>query len=150
AYQEMSSAGNVEELPDVIKSPLIQALRTELAELERQGAALEAKGYLQGHPEQVRLRTQIEGTRQKIALESRRIVRAAQNEYQVAASQESGVASALEAAKAEAQDLARRSVKYDALKRDLEASRTLSDNILTRQKQTDVARDLQASNVHVI
>src|SRR5262249_25037359 len=106
AYREMSSAGNVEELPGVLKSQLIQTLRTELAELERQGAVLEAKGYLQNHPEQVRLRTQIEGTRQKIAAESRRIVRAAQNEYQVAASQESGVASALEGAKAEAQDLA--------------------------------------------
>jgi capsular exopolysaccharide synthesis family protein len=148
-YQAMSG-GNVEELPDVLRSPLIQTLRTELATLERQGAVLEAKGYLQEHPEAVRLRSQIEGTRQKIAIEARRIVRAAQNEYQVALSQEGGVAAALEAAKAEAQDLSRRSVKYDALKRDLEASKTLSDNILTRQKQTDVARDLQASNVHVI
>ena len=150
AYEEMRSATNVEELPDALKSPLITTLRTELALLERQGAQLEAKGYLQEHPEAVRLRSQIEGMRQKIALEARRIVRAAQNEYQVAVSQEAGVAAALEAAKAEAQDLARRSVKYDALKRDLEASKALSDNILTRQKQTDVARDLQASNVHVI
>ncbi len=149
-YEEMRSVTNVEELPDVLRSPLIQTLRTELALLERQGAQLEAKGYLQEHPEAVRLRSQIEGTRQKIALEARRIVRAAQNEYQVAVSQEAGVAAALEAAKAEAQDLARRSVKYDALKRDLEASKVLSENILTRQKQTDVARDLQASNVHVI
>jgi capsular exopolysaccharide synthesis family protein len=148
-YQAMSG-GNVEELPDVLRSPLIQTLRTELATLERQGAVLEAKGYLPQHPEAVRLRSQIDGTREKIATEARRIVRAAQNEYQVALSQEMGVAGALEAAKAEAQDLARRSVKYDALKRDLEASRVLSDNILTRQKQTDVARDLQASNVHVI
>ncbi len=148
-YQAMSG-GNVEELPDVLRNPLIQTLRTELATLERQGAVLEAKGYLQEHPEVVRLRSQIEGTRQKIALEARRIVRAAQNEYQVALSQEGGVAAALESAKAEAQDLSRRSVTYDALKRDLEASKTLSDNILTRQKQTDVARDLQSSNVHVI
>jgi capsular exopolysaccharide synthesis family protein len=150
-YEQMREVGNPEELPEeAIHSPLIQSLRTELASLERQGAQLDAKGYLDEHPEVQRLRQQIEGTRQKIAFEARRLVRAAQNEFEVAASQEARVADALEAAKGEALDLSRRSVKYDALKRDLEASKRLSESILARQKQTDVARDVKASSVHVI
>jgi capsular exopolysaccharide synthesis family protein len=83
-------------------------------------------------------------------MEARRVVRAAENEYRVAADQEERIAGAVEAAKAESLDLAQRGLKYDALKRDLEASQTLSDNLMARQKQTDVARDLQASNIHVI
>jgi capsular exopolysaccharide synthesis family protein len=102
------------------------------------------------HPEVVKLTSQIEGTRQKIALEARRIVRAAENEYRVAADQEERIAGAVEAAKGESLDLAQRGLKYDALKRDLEAIQTLSDNLMARKKQTDVARDLQASNIHVI
>jgi capsular exopolysaccharide synthesis family protein len=149
-YRQMQSAANPEELPEAISSPLIQGLRTELAGLERQGAQLEARGYMAQHPEMVKLASQLEGTRQKIALEARRIVRAAENEYRVAADQEERIAGAVEAAKAESLDLARRGLKYDALKRDLEASQTLSDNLVARQKQTDVARDLQASNIHVI
>jgi capsular exopolysaccharide synthesis family protein len=149
-YRQMQSASNPEELPEAISSPLIQGLRTELAGLERQGAQLEAKGYMAQHPEMVRLASQIEGTRQKIATEARRIVRAAENEYRVAADQEERMAGAVEAAKAESLDLAQRGLKYDAFKRDLEASQTLSDNLMARQKQTDVARDLQASNIHVI
>ena len=149
-YQQMQATGNPEELPEVIASPLVQALRTELASLERQAAQLGAKGFLDEHPEMVKLRQQIEGTRQKIALEARRLVRAAQNDYRVAAAQEASASAALESAKTEAQDLSRRSLKYDALKRDLEASKKVSASILTRQKQTDVSRDVQASNVHVI
>jgi polysaccharide biosynthesis transport protein len=149
-YLQMQSVGNAEELPDVIRSPLIQSQRTELATLERQNAQLMAKGYLEEHPEAVKLREQIEGTRQKIAAEAQRIVRAAQNDYRVAADQERRVSGALEGAKGEALDLSRRALKYDALKRDLDASQRVSDSLVVRQKQTDVVRDVKASNVHVI
>jgi capsular exopolysaccharide synthesis family protein len=146
----MGSTRNPEELPEVLASPLIQTQRSELAALERQSAQLSAKGYLNGHPEVARLQQQIEGTRQKIAGEAGRVVRAAQNDYRVAAAQEESAAAALEAVKAEALDLSRRGVRYDALKRDLDASKTVADGLLARQKQTDVARDVRASNVHVI
>jgi polysaccharide biosynthesis transport protein len=149
-YLQMQRTGNPEELPEVIRSPLIQTLRTELATLERQGAQLQAKGYLEQHPEAVKVREQVEGTRQKIAGEARRIVRAAQNDFLVAADQERRVGGALEGAKDEALDLEKRALKYDALKRDLDASQRVSDSLVVRQKQTDVVRDVRASNVHVI
>lgn len=148
-WQQMQSAGNPEELPEVIRSPLIQSLRTELATLERQATQLSDR-YLDQHPEVVKLRQQIEDTRQKIALEARRIVRAADNDYQVAVAQEASVAGALEGAKREALDLSQRAISYDALRRDLDASQKLSESLLARQKQADVARDVQASNIHVI
>jgi capsular exopolysaccharide synthesis family protein len=146
----MQAAPNPEELPGAISSPLIQSLRTELAGLERQRAQLEAQGYLSQHPEMVNNTTQIDDTKQKIAAEAQRIVRAAGNDYRVAAEQEEKIAGAVEAAKVESLDLARRGIRYDAFKRDLQASQTLSDNLVARQKQSDVARDLQASNIHVI
>jgi capsular exopolysaccharide synthesis family protein len=149
-FQKMQAAPNPEELPEAISSPLIQGLRTQLAELERQKTQLEAQGYLSRHPEMVKITTQIDGTREKIATEAGRTVRAAENEYRVAAEQEDKIAGAVEGAKAESLDLAQRGLKYDALKRDLQASQSLSDNLVAREKQTDVARDLQASNVHVI
>jgi capsular exopolysaccharide synthesis family protein len=149
-YREMRSTGNAEELPQAIESPLIQGLRSELASLERQAAQLAARGFLDQHPEVAKVRQQIEGTRHKIAFEARRVVRAAENDYRVAAAQEASAAAALEAAKNEAQDLSRRGLEYDALKRDLEASKQVSASILTRQKQTDVSRDVQVSNIHVI
>jgi capsular exopolysaccharide synthesis family protein len=64
--------------------------------------------------------------------------------------QEGSAAAALEAATREAVELSRRSLKYDALKRELEASKRLSENAITRQKQTDASQNVPASNVHII
>jgi capsular exopolysaccharide synthesis family protein len=147
--RQMQGAGNPEELPEVIRSPLVQTLRTELAALERQEADLSQR-YLDEHPQVLKVRQQIRDTRAKIAAEARRIVRAAQNVTQAAAAQEASLAGALEAAKREGEDLSRRGLKYDELKRDLEASQRLSESLLQRQKQTDVSRDVKVSNVHVI
>jgi succinoglycan biosynthesis transport protein ExoP len=149
-YSQMQGAANPEDLPGVIDSPLIQSLRTELANLERQGAQLEAKGDLARHPEMIRLNRQIRETRQKIALEARRIVQGARNDFAAAQGEESKIAEALDAAKGESLELAKRGLRYDALKRDLEASQTLADQLVARQKQSDVARDIRASNIHVV
>lgn len=149
-YTEMQQAANPEELPGVLESPLVQGLQAELANLERQSAQLAARGFLAQHPEAVRLRQQIDATRQKIALEAQRVVHAARNDYDAAASEEARVAGALEAAKNESLELAKRGVRYDALKRDLVASQNLSDQLTARQKQTDVVREIRASNVHVV
>ena len=149
-YGQMRGVRDAEALPGVIASPLIQTLHAELANLERQGGQLAAKGYLEQHPEAVRLSQQIDATRRKIALEAGRIVEAARNDYEAAAGQEARIAEALETAKAESLDLAKRGLRYDVLRRDLEASQTLADQLVARQKQTDVARDIRASNIHVV
>jgi capsular exopolysaccharide synthesis family protein len=147
--RQMQSATNAEELPDVVRSPLVQSLRTELGALERQQQQL-AQRYLDEHPEVVKVRRQIEDTRAKIAVEARRVVRAAANDTRAAQEQEAAAAGALAGAEAEAHALSRRAVKYDELKRDLEASQNLSESLLARQKQTEVGREARVSNVHVI
>ena len=149
-YRQMQSTSNPEELPGVIASPVVQALRAEQAALERQNTQLLSKGFLEEYPEVVKVRQQIEGTSQKIASEARRIVRAAENDYQAAAAQERSASVALETTTREAVELSRRGLRYDALKRDLEASKRMSENILARQKQTDASRNLPASNVHIV
>jgi succinoglycan biosynthesis transport protein ExoP len=147
--RQMQGAGNPEELPDVVRNPLVQSLRTELGALERQQQQL-AQRYLDEHPEVVKVRRQVEDTRAKIAAEARRVVRAAGNDTRAAQEQEAAAAGALASAEAEAHALSRRAVKYDELKRDLVASQRLSESLLARQKQTEVGREVRASNVHVI
>jgi capsular exopolysaccharide synthesis family protein len=147
--RQMQGTRNPEELGDAVKSPLVQSLRTELGALERQQAQLSQR-YLDEHPEVVKVRRQIEDTRAKIAAEARRVVSAAVNDTRAAELQEASAAAALAAAEGEARTLSRRAVKYDELKRDLAASQRLSESLLARQKQTEVGREVRASNVHVI
>ncbi len=150
SYGQMLASRNPEDLPGAIESPLVQSLRNELANLERQGAQLAARGNLEKHPDVIRLNEQIENTRQKIALEARRIVQGARNEVEAARDEENRVAGALEATKAESQDLEKRGQRYDVLKKDLDASQALAGQLVARQKQTDVAREIRASNIHVV
>ena len=49
-YNQMRRASNPEELPDVMRSPLVQSLRIELANLEREKAQL-LERYGEQHPE---------------------------------------------------------------------------------------------------
>jgi len=147
-YRQMQAARDPEELPDALRSKLIESLRIDLARLERDLAERRQR-YLEHHPEVLRVRTQIDETRRTIAAESARIVRAAQIDYEAVAAQEKGVAEALEAAKSDTLDLQRRGVQYDSLKRELEAGKEVLNSLLARYKQADVAQALESSNLRV-
>lgn len=146
--RRMQAARDPAELPEALRSKLIESLRVDLARLERDLAERRQR-YLDHHPEVVRLQSQVEDTRRSIAEESARIVRAAEIDYQTAAAQEGSVAGALEDTKAEALDLQRRAVQYDSLKRELEAGKEVLNSLMSRHKQADVAQALESSNLRV-
>ena len=126
-WRQMASARNPEELPEVMRSPLVQSLRIELASLERQEAQL-LERYLDQHPEVVKVRKQITDTRVKIRAEAQHVIRAAENDYKAAAAQERSVEDALEAAWLEDPPASERAFATGdvLLERGLEATRELS------------------------
>jgi polysaccharide biosynthesis transport protein len=148
-FREMHGATSVEDLPEVLRSPVVQALRIELASLGRKEAQL-AERFMDEHPEVLQVRKQIDETRRRLRAEAERVVQAAESDYRTAASQEASVLAAIEATKAEALDLARRSGPYDSRKREQDAARTVLDSLLTRAKETDVAQELKASNIRIV
>lgn len=148
-YRQMRTVRETEELPGVIRDPLIQSLRLDLANLERKEAEL-LESYLEQHPEVIKVRKQIQETRAKVRTESQRVISAAENEYKAAAAQEGSVASALEATKQQALDLSRRSVQYDSVKREMDASTQVLNSLLARHKETDVTQDLKSSNIRIV
>jgi polysaccharide biosynthesis transport protein len=148
-HGQMQRAPNPQELPEVMRSPVIQGLRGNLAELERQEAQLLEK-YLTNHPQVQKVRSQIEQTKRKIAFESESIIRSASNAYHAAAASEASVSNDLEGAKAEALDLSRRSVQYDSLKTEGDAAKGVLNSLLARHKETDVVSELKATNIRVV
>jgi capsular exopolysaccharide synthesis family protein len=148
-WRQMASAPNSEELPEVMRSGVVQSLRIELANLERQQAQL-LERYLDQHPEVVKVRNQIQDTRAKIRAEAQRVIRSAENDYKAAAAQEASVSSALEAAKEEALQLSARAVTYDSQKREVDAALQVLDGLMSRSKQTDVASELKSTNIRIV
>jgi succinoglycan biosynthesis transport protein ExoP len=148
-WRQMSNAPNPEELPEVMRSGVVQSLRIELATLERQQTQL-LELYLDEHPEVVKVRNQIEETRRKIRAEAEHVIRSAENDYLAAAAQEESVASALEAAKQEARQLGLRAVSYDTQKKEVDAARQVLDSLMSRSKETDVAAELKSTNIRIV
>ena len=148
-WRQMASASNPEELPEVMRSGLVQNLRIELANLERQQAQL-LERYLDQHPEVVKVRNQIQDTRGKIRSEAQHVIRAAENDYKASAAQEASVAAALESAKQEALDIGRRAVSYDTQKREVDAAKQVLDSLMSRAKETDVTSELKSTNIRVV
>ncbi len=148
-WRQMANAPNPEELPEVMRSGLVQNLRIELANLERQRTQL-LERYLDEHPEVVRIGTQIEETRTKIRSEAQAVIRAAENDYLAAAAQEASVASALEAAKLEARQLGTRALSYDTQKKEVDAAKQVLDSLMSRSKETDVAAELTSTNIRIV
>jgi succinoglycan biosynthesis transport protein ExoP len=148
-YNQMQGSPNPGELPEVMRSPLVQSLRIELAGLEGQDALLLEK-YMEPHPEVQKVRSQIQDIRRKLQAEAQRVIRAAENDYRAAAAQEASVAGALEAAKAEITALSRRATQYDEKKRDVDAAQRVLNDVVSRSKQSGITSELRVSNISIV
>ncbi|HZJ69894.1 MAG TPA: exopolysaccharide transport family protein, partial [Planctomycetota bacterium] len=147
-FREMKGTANPLELPDVLRNPVITQMRVEQGNLERRLAMLDEK-YMDQHPEVVRVRNQLEETRRKIDEEAGKVVRAAENDAAAALAQELNLGQALDEAKAEYESLSRRTVSYDAARRDLDAAKAVLASLTGRMKETDVAQGLRAVYVRM-
>lgn len=150
-YNQIATLGpdRLESFPLVLGSGPVQALKTELAALQKEEALL-AESLGDRHPEMVRVRGQIRATQDKIRAEIRNVARAAETEYRTALARESRLAASLESVKGEAQDTNRKSIEYVALQRELDTNRQLYQDLLTKTKQTGLETELKTTNIRVI
>jgi polysaccharide biosynthesis transport protein len=119
-FEQMRRSAQPEDLPEVTKSPLVQAQLLDLANLERRESQL-LETYLDQHPEVIQVRSQIRDAKEKLRAASARVVRGAESDYQAAASQEANISAALEATKAELVELERRAIPWRATRRRMSA-----------------------------
>jgi polysaccharide biosynthesis transport protein len=133
----------------VLQSSLIQSLREQQAEVERQAAEL-AQEYGDMHPQMINMRAEAEDLRQKIAEEVDRIVQGLGNEVGVARAREGTLAAALDRLREEVGQANTYEVTLRALEREAEASRALLETFLARSKETGSQEDFQQADATVI
>ena len=148
-YIQMASAARPEELPSVVQSSVVQSLRVQHADLERELAEMR-KRYLEQHPDVIVAQERVREVERRIAAEMQRIIRAAENDYRATLAQEESVRQALDDVKRETLALSRSAVEYDARALELQAGRDVLDSLVSRHSQTDVARELDASGIRVL
>jgi len=145
-------AGNseiIESIPAVVANQLIQDLKSQYVALAAEQYKL-AKKYGPEHPTMVRLSSEIQGVKRKIAQEVKNIARSIETEYRVALAKEKSILKAMEEKKSEALKLNKKQIEYNALKREVETSRSLYESLLKRVKEAGLTEGLELTNLMIV
>jgi capsular exopolysaccharide synthesis family protein len=98
----------------------------------------------------LKVRSQIRTTEEKLRGEIRNVVRAAENDYRTAASQEANLNASLEAVKQEALGVNRKAIEFGVLKREVDSNQQIYKDLLNRNKQTGLQSELKTTNIRVV
>jgi polysaccharide biosynthesis transport protein len=149
-FDQMRSLSTVqlEAFPLVMGNSVVQGLKTELANLQRDQTRL-ADVYGERHPDMVRVRTQIRATEEKLRAEIANVVKSVENAYQTARQQENNLQASLDALKRDALEVNRKSIDYSVLKREVDSNQQLFRDLLSRSKETGLESELRATNVRI-
>jgi polysaccharide biosynthesis transport protein len=136
-------------IPAIASSVVVQQLRAQEGELERQAAEL-SKRYGERHPEMVKVQTALEQTRQRQRAEVAKVGEVVRNEYQAALANERSLTAALESQKGASLRLSRQELEYGRLQREAETNRQLYDTIMQQARQLGITSELKQTAVRVL
>jgi succinoglycan biosynthesis transport protein ExoP len=147
--QMRNANGQLESFPLVMGSGVVQNLKVQLADLQREQAKL-SETYGEKHPDMVRVQRELRAVEEKLRAETRNVQRSLEAEYRTAASQEASLNANLESAKQEAQDVNRKAIEFGVLKREVETHQQLYKELLTRNKQSGLESELKTTNIRIV
>jgi capsular exopolysaccharide synthesis family protein len=145
----LSPAQLADAAPIAQHAPVASA-KARVVEAQRQRAERVARGYLEKHPEVLKADAALQEASRQYELEVARAAQAIKNDYDTAVLEEATLTSSLNAAKADAQDLSRKSVDYGLLEREADSNRKVYEALLQRQNELRVSSNSRANNVRVI
>jgi polysaccharide biosynthesis transport protein len=149
ADHQMGHAGNVDAIPAVRDSLVIQDLIRKRSEASAQYSEALSQ-YGPNFPKVLRLQERLKELDQLLAREKANIVNGLESEYRMAQQRETLISQALEKQKAEANQLGENLVQYNILKREAEANKQLYEGLLQKLKEAGISAGLRSSNIRVV
>lgn len=134
----------------VLTNPVVESLKRQIVDLEGQYQN-QSKVFKPAYPEMQQLAQQIEAVKAKLATEVANLKQSLEAEFTASKRLEGQVRTELSNYKGELVNLRDRSVEYNALKREVETSRKLYDDLLKRMSEVNVASGAnKATNIRII
>ena len=149
ALLAVGGAISADSLPITIQNAQMQQLKSKLAELQ-QGKVQLAQKYGDKHPAILNVNAQLSDTQRQLDLETSKALQTVKNDYDSAVLEERSYGQNLEAAKADAQDLSRKSVGYNVMEREAKSNRTIYESLLQREKELRVSSNSRSNNVRLV
>ena len=138
-----------QDLAEIMKQGLVQQLKSNIANLDAEKARL-GTVFKPDHPRIQELDKQIALAREAFESEVASVIRGIKANYAAAFAKERGLQSEAEKQQQDALKLKELGVDYTVLQQEVNANRTLYENVLKRLSETNVSNDLAVSNMQII
>jgi uncharacterized protein involved in exopolysaccharide biosynthesis/MinD-like ATPase involved in chromosome partitioning or flagellar assembly len=132
----MRSGTDLESVPDVLQSQLVQRLREQEAQVARMEADAASRYVNADHPALISAKAQLGELRKAVAKEVSKIATSLQRAVEVSVAKEKSLQDALDQLTKRASDANLAEVKLRELERDAESTRTLYETLLNRHQET--------------
>lgn len=149
AQRTQAGGGELEAIPDVVRSNVISQLRTQQAEVARKEADLSAR-YSATYPLVVNARAERRDLDRSIRNEVDRIISNLRNDYDVARAREASLQSSLARVSGESGLDSDTGIKLRELVRTNDANKTLFENFLSKAKITQEQSTFEEREARVI
>jgi chain length determinant protein EpsF len=144
--RQKGAAGDVESMPEVLQSPVIQALKADLSVAEAKQPDIAAR-LGKNHPDYQAAEAEIANLKARIARESANIAASLGNTTQVNLRRENDVKQALEAQKARVLELKHAHDEAAILQSDVNAAQRDLDTVTERYAQSSLESEARQTNV---
>jgi polysaccharide biosynthesis transport protein len=151
-YNQVKSAGpgaGADMIPAIALNTAVQDLKSQIAEQQRERVRL-AERYGDKWPALIQATNKLVELQRQLDVETARALQAVKNEYETALLEEQTYSKNLDAAKADVQDLSRKSVDYNVMEREAQSNRQVYQSLLQRANELRVSSNSHANNVRVV
>jgi succinoglycan biosynthesis transport protein ExoP len=139
----------LDSLPIVLTNPVLQQLRSQLAELQQK--ELRASQELgDRHPDLIKLRSEVDLGAKRLDAELAKVTEAVKNDFEAAEAIEENLTSALDGQKHEVVNLNQKSLDYGALQRQVATDRQIYERLLTESQTRGVTAKTAEHTIRVI
>lgn len=146
---ELAGGGDLDTVPEIRASEVVQGLRARLAGLRAQDAGL-AASVASSHPARARIIRRIAELQEAIRQEARRIAETMRNQLESARSSEAALVQEVRELERLAERQSVSDVELRQLQREAEANRALYENFLARLKETSEQQKLEEPEARVL
>jgi capsular exopolysaccharide synthesis family protein len=148
AYQ-LAHSDNIDSVPLVRDSPVIQDLLKRQSELDEQYTDAVSQ-FGPNYPRVQRLQAQKKDIESSLEREKHNVVSRIDGEYKTARDRVALMQDALDKQKAEDNSMSEKLVQYNILKHDAESNKQLYDGLLQKLKEAGITAGLRSSNIRVV
>jgi succinoglycan biosynthesis transport protein ExoP len=151
-YNQVKAAGpgaGADMIPAISQNTAVQTLKAQIAEQQRERIRLSER-YGDKWPALIQATTKLAELQRQLDVEIARALQQVKNEYETSVLEEQTYSRNLEAAKADVQDLSRKSVDYNVMEREAESNRQVYQSLLQRANELRVSSNSHANNVRVV